>query len=116
MSPARPGTVRARRDPGWTEQARRDAAFLFREHRARPLFGERLTQVLRSKPDFLAELDQLLFGELLGRVTGIAGLSLQLGRAREHALQCGAVESSGRTGRELANRPYRKLNRRAMRR
>src|SRR5206468_5115639 len=69
--------------------------------RSGALFGQRLPQMLRRQSDFLPELDQLLFSELVG-LAGVARCSLQLRCPREHALERSSIEpgtgvSDGRT-------------------
>ena len=72
-----------------------DAALRLPHGDARLLLGDGLPNVLRRQPDFLAQLDELFLGH---RLAGVAGARLQLARAREHALERGAVERSA-TGR-----------------
>src|SRR5206468_12445817 len=62
----------------------------------RTLFREGLTKVLRGQPHFLSELENLLFRQSF---FGLAGTDLQLGCARENALQRAAIEAGRRTTR-----------------
>jgi hypothetical protein len=79
-----------------SEYARDDAALFVRGNRACAFLGQCLSKVLRREPDFAPQLEKLLLGEFLSR---FAGAALELGGAREHPLEAGAVErANGRFG------------------
>ena len=97
-----PGTVRAAPTRLGPNKLCGEPALVAGQNRARSLLGHRLTQILRRQADFLAELEQLLLGELARGFA--AARSLQLRGAREHALERGAVECDVPADRTKASR------------
>jgi hypothetical protein len=65
---------------------------LGRHRDPRSLFGQSLAQVAGREADLPTNVQQLLLGQAVGRLTVIARRCLQLGRAGQHALQRRAVD------------------------
>ena len=86
---ARPAVNRpARTDTRTAEQLGAQSALVRRKRYSCPLLSKRLTKMLGGKPNLFSQIENLILGEHFIR---LAGAHLQLGGAREHALECPPV-------------------------